>query len=78
MRPSKPEQERVMNSIKHTAAPGLYNIVGTLPVESESRLTYRITSAIEMFEAHCGVERLTRAERVISLRAYSRLNDHAN
>ena len=46
-----------MNSIKHTAALGLYNIIGTLPVESDSRLTYRITSAIEMFEAHCGVER---------------------
>ena len=46
-----------MNSIKHTAAPGLYKIVGTLSVESDSRLTYCITSAIETFEAHCGVER---------------------
>ena len=63
-----------MNSIKHAAAPGLYKIVGTLPVERErerereSRLTYRITSAIEMFEAHCGGERADAR----------RLNDHAN
>jgi hypothetical protein len=57
-----------MNSIKHTVAPGLYKIVGTLPVESESRLTYRIVSAIEMFEAHCGGERADAR----------RLNDHAN
>jgi hypothetical protein len=57
-----------MNSIKHTVAPGLYKIVGTLPVESESRLTYRIASAIEMFEAHRGGERADAR----------RLNDHAN
>jgi len=68
LRPSKPEQERVMNFIKHSAAPGLYKIVGTLPVESESRLTYRITSAIEMFKAHRGGERADAR----------RLNDHAN
>ena len=36
--------------IKHTAAPGIYKIVGTLPVESEGRLTYRIKSAVETFE----------------------------
>ena len=48
MRPSKPEQERVMNFIKHSAAPGLYKIVGTLPVESESRLTYRTAEESEL------------------------------
>jgi len=37
-------------SIKYTAAPGIYKIVGTLPVESEGRLTYRIKSAAEKFE----------------------------
>ena len=57
-----------MNFIKHSAAPGLYKIVGTLPVESESRLTYGITSAIEMFKAHRGGERADAR----------RLNDHAN
>jgi len=68
LRPSKPEQERVMNFIKHSAAPGLYKIVGTLPVESDSHLTYRITRAIETFEAHCGRESADAR----------RLNDHAN
>jgi hypothetical protein len=37
-------------SIKFTAAPGIYKIVGTLPVESEGRLKYRIKSAAETFE----------------------------
>ena len=37
-------------SIKHTAAPGIYKIVGTLPLEMEGRLTYRIKSAAETFE----------------------------
>ena len=37
-------------SIKHTAALGTYKIVGTLPVESEGSLTYRIKSAVEKFE----------------------------
>jgi len=37
-------------SIKFTAAPGIYKIVGTLPVENEGRLTYRIKSAAETFE----------------------------
>jgi len=57
-----------MNFIKHSAAPGLYKIVGTLPVESDSHLTYRITRAIETFEAHCGRESADAR----------RLNDHAN
>ena len=37
-------------SIKFTAAPGIYKIVGTLPVESEGRLTYPIKSAVETFD----------------------------
>ena len=36
--------------VKHSAAPGIYKIVGILPVESEGRLTYRIKSAAENFE----------------------------
>ena len=32
--------------VKHSAAPGIYKIIGTLPVESEGRLT----SAAEKFE----------------------------
>ena len=37
-------------SIKYTAAPGIYIIIKTLPVESEDRLAYRIKSAAETFE----------------------------
>ena len=37
-------------SIKYTAAPGIYKIVGILPVESEGRLTCRIKSAAETFD----------------------------
>ena len=37
-------------SIKYTAAPGIYKIIKTLPVESEDRFRYRIKSAAEMFE----------------------------
>jgi hypothetical protein len=36
-------------SIKHTAAPGIYKIVRTLPVE-HGRPAYRIKSAAESFE----------------------------
>ena len=46
-------------SIKHTAAPGIYKIVGTLPVESEGRLTYRIKSAAEKFERTADESELT-------------------
>ena len=37
-------------SIKYTAAPGVYTIIKTLPVESEDRVGYRIKSAAETFE----------------------------
>ena len=46
-------------SIKFTAAPGIYKIVGTLPVESEGRLTYRIKSAAEKFERTADESELT-------------------
>ena len=39
-------------SIKFTAAPGIYKIVRTLPVENEGRLTYRIKSAADG-RPHC-------------------------
>jgi hypothetical protein len=37
-------------SIKHTAAPGIYTIIKTLPVEIEGRYAYRIRSVAEAFE----------------------------
>ena len=46
-------------SIKHTAAPGIYKIVGILPVESEGRLTYRIKSAAETFDRTADESELT-------------------
>ena len=46
-------------SIKFTAAPGIYKIVGTLPVESEDRLAYRIKSAAETFERTADESELT-------------------
>ena len=48
-------------SIKYTAAPGIYKIVGILPVESEGRLTYRIKSAAENFERSAEKSELTLA-----------------
>ena len=50
-------------SIKHTAAPGIYKIVATLPVESEGRLTYRIKSAVEKFERTAEESDLSPAEK---------------
>ena len=47
---------------RNTAAPGLYKIVGTLPVESEGRLTYRIKSAVEKFERTADESDLTLAD----------------
>jgi hypothetical protein len=47
-------------SMKYTAAPGIYEIVRTLPVESEGRLTYRIKSAAETFERTAEESELTR------------------
>ena len=38
-------------SIKYTAAPGIYTIIKTLPVESEDRLAYRIKSAAKTLTA---------------------------
>jgi len=49
-------------SIKHTAALGIYKIVARLPVESEGRLTYRIKSAVEMFERTADESELTLAD----------------
>ena len=46
-------------SIKYTAAPGIYKIVGILPVESEGRLTYRIKSAAETFDRTADESELT-------------------
>jgi hypothetical protein len=48
-------------SIKHPAA-GIYEIVRTLPVESEGRLTYRIKSAAETFERTADESDLTLAD----------------
>jgi len=45
--------------VKHSAAPGIYKIVGTLPVESEGRLAYRIKSAAETFERTADESELT-------------------
>ena len=50
-------------SIKFTAAPGIYKIVATLPVESEGRLTYRIKSAVEKFERTAEESDLSPAEK---------------
>jgi hypothetical protein len=49
-------------SIKHTAARGIYEIVGTLPVEVEGRLIYRIKSAAESFERTADEIELTLAD----------------
>ena len=49
-------------SIKHTAAPGTYKIIGTLPVEMEGRLLYRIKSAVETFERTADEIELTLAD----------------
>ena len=46
-------------SIKYTAAPGIYTIIKTLPVESEGRLTYRIKSAAETFDRTADESELT-------------------
>ena len=46
-------------SIKYTAAPGIYTIIKTLPVESEDRLAYRIKSAAETFERTADESELT-------------------
>ena len=46
-------------SIKYTAVPGIYKIVGILPVESEGRLTYRIKSAAETFDRTADESELT-------------------
>src|SRR6516225_11540109 len=48
-------------SIKYAAAPGIYKIIKTLPVESEDRLRYRIKSAAEMFERTADESELTSA-----------------
>jgi hypothetical protein len=44
------------------AAPGTYEIVGTLPVETEGRLTYRIKNAAEEFERTADESELTLAD----------------
>ena len=49
--------------VKHSAAPGIYKIVGTLPVESEGRLAYRIKSAAETFERTADESELTLPQR---------------
>ena len=49
-------------SIKHTAAPGTYKIVRTLPVEMEGRLLYRIKSGVETFERTADEIELTLAD----------------
>ena len=46
-------------SIKYTAAPGIYTIIKTLPVESEDRLAYRIKSAAETFARTADESELT-------------------
>ena len=46
-------------SIKYSAAPGIYTIIKTLPVESEDRLAYRIKSAVETFERTADESELT-------------------
>ena len=46
-------------SIKYTAAPGIYTIIKTLPVESEDRLAYRIKSPAETFERTADENELT-------------------
>ena len=52
-------QDVYYTSIKYTAAPGIYKIIKTLPVESEDRLRYRIKSAAEMFERTADESELT-------------------
>ena len=46
-------------SIKYSAAPGIYTITKTLPVESEDRVGYRIKSAAETFERTADESELT-------------------
>ena len=46
-------------SIKYSAAPGIYTIIKTLPVESEDRLAYRIKSPAETFERTADENELT-------------------
>ena len=50
--------------VRHSAAPGPYKIVSTLPVESEGRHTYRIRSVIETFERTAEESELTLAQSI--------------
>ena len=49
-------------SIKYTAAPGIYMIIKTLPVEMEGRLLYPIKSGVETFERTADEIELTLAD----------------
>jgi len=46
-------------SIRFSAAPGIYTITKTLPVERDARLAYRIKSAAETFERTADESELT-------------------
>jgi hypothetical protein len=46
-------------SIRFSAAPGIYTITKTLPVEREDRRAYRIKSAAEEFERTADESELT-------------------
>jgi len=52
----------LLQTIKHSAAPDIYKIIGTLPVEMEGRLTYRIKNTAETFERTANENELTLAD----------------